>query len=299
MDLQDVHGKVDIRAYWKHLRVPFQLSLAPLFLWGYFLASRNLTPSLLLGFVSFHLFLYTGITAFNSAYDRDQGPVGGMLRPPPPPPHLLAFSILIQIVGAVIAFAVNRVFLGIYLIIALMGAAYSHPRTRWKAHPIASALTVFIGQGALGFLAGWVTARGGLGSLLSERGIEGMLSAAFTTLGLYPLTQVYQIEEDAARGDRTLAVVLGPTRALLFGWACLFLAAVAAIAVMFRTSTLPDTLLVAAAYTFILAQVARFAHAYREQRHTVVSAFRTAMRLNYLTSAGFLVFIALHLAQLL
>ena len=28
-----------------------------------------------------------------------------------------------------------------------------------------------------------------------------MLTAGFTTLGMYPVTQVYQIEEDARRGD--------------------------------------------------------------------------------------------------
>jgi 1,4-dihydroxy-2-naphthoate octaprenyltransferase len=294
-------------AYWKHLRVPFQISLAPIFLWGYFLAAPDsrsssfiLHPSsFLLGFLSFHFCLYTGITAFNSAYDRDEGPVGGMLKPPPVPPGLLGFSLAVQAAGAALAACVNRTFLAIYLLIAAMGAAYSHPRTRWKAHPLGSAITVFLGQGALGFLAGWAAARGGLAGLLSERGVLGMLAAAWTTLGLYPLTQVYQIEEDAARGDRTLAVVLGPTRALRFGFACLALAGGAAITVMARTSTRLDTLLVAAAYGLILWQVARFAQDYARQRHGVVSAFRTAMRLSFLTSAGFLVFIVLHLLRLL
>ncbi|HZO90226.1 MAG TPA: UbiA family prenyltransferase [Chthonomonadaceae bacterium] len=288
-----------LRAYWKHLRVPFQLSLAPLFLWGYFLASLRLTPAFALGFLSFHFCLYTGITAFNSAYDRDEGPVGGMLSPPPVPPGLLAFSLAVQAVGAVLAACVNAAFLAIYGIIAALGAAYSHPRVRWKASPAASAITVFIGQGALGFLAGWAAATGGIATAGSERGILGMLSAAFTTLGLYPLTQVYQIAEDAARGDRTLAVALGPTRALCFGLGCLALAGLAATTAMARTSTRLDALLVAAAYILILWQVARFAQDYRRQRHTVLSAFRTAMRLNFLTSAGFLLFIALHLAHLL
>jgi 1,4-dihydroxy-2-naphthoate octaprenyltransferase len=299
MNARASRHRSDLRVYWKHLRVPFQLSLAPLFLWGYFLASLHLTPAFFLGFVAFHFCLYTGITAFNSAYDRDKGPVGGMLTPPPVPPGLLLFSLLVQAVGAMLAAGVNRVFLAIYLIIAAMGAAYSHPRTRWKAHPVASAATVFIGQGALGFLAGWAAASGGLAGVGSERGTWGMLSAAFTTLGLYPLTQVYQIEEDSARGDRTLAVVLGPAGALRFGFLCLTLAAIAAITVMARTSTRLDAGLIAAAYVAILAQVARFGRGYIQHRHTVVSAFRTAMRLNFLTSAGFLLFIALHLARLL
>jgi 4-hydroxybenzoate polyprenyltransferase len=288
-----------LTVYWKHLRVPFQLSLAPLFLWGYFLASLILTSDFLLGFLAFHFFLYTGITAYNSAFDRDEGPVGGMLKPPPVPPGLLPFSLVVQVVGAVLAAYVSPLFLTLYLIIAGMGVAYSHPRIRWKAHPVASALTVFVGQGALGFLAGWVTARGEMASVWSERGIWGMLAAAFTTLGLYPLTQVYQIEEDARRGDRTLAVVLGPVRALRLGFVCLAVAGIAAVTVMARTSTRLDTLLVTAAYVVILWCVAGFARGYLRQEQTVVSAFRTAMRLNFLTSAGFLVFIVLHLLRVL
>lgn len=285
--------------YWKHLRVPFQMSLAPLFLWGYFLASLTLTREFLLGFLAFHFFLYTGITAYNSAFDRDEGPVGGMLQPPPVPTGLLPFSLVVQAVGAVLAALVSPTFLAIYLTIVVMGIAYSHPRLRWKANPLASALTVFIGQGALGFLAGWVAAGSSLVSVGSERGIWGMFSAAFTTLGLYPLTQVYQIEEDAKRGDRTLAVVLGPVRALRFGFFCLMLAGIAAITVMARTSTRLDALLVSIAYVVILTCVARFAQGYLRQEVTIVSGFRTAMRLNFLTSAGFLVFIALHLLRVL
>ena len=300
---RDTHPR-QWQVYWKHLRVPFQLSLAPLFLWGYFLAAppdaRLPHPlALILGFIAFHFCLYTGITAFNSAYDRDEGPVGGMLKPPPVPKRLLEFSLLIQCLGALLACIVGPTFLTLYLLIALLGVAYSHPRLRWKAHPLASVLTVLIGQGAFGYFAGWAVARGDLISALNLRGVGGLLSAAFTTLGLYPLTQVYQIEEDRARGDRTLAVALGPTRPLLVGFGCLTLAGLAAVTVMTRTATLLDAILVATAYALILWQVARFARAYSRGLPTVASAFRVAMRLNYLTSLGFLIFIALHLAHLL
>ena len=291
-----MHAPSDLSAYWKHLRLPFQLSLAPLFLWGYLLASRPLSSAFVLAFLSLHFGLYAGITAFNSAYDRDEGPVGGMFAPPPVPSRLLAFSLAVQTFGALLAFAVGPSFLAVYLTIALLGATYSWPRTRWKAHPIASAATVFIGQGALGFLAGWVAARGGVGGIGTERGVLGMLSAAFTTLGLYPLTQVYQIVEDRKRGDRTLAVVLGPTHALMFGGGCLLIAALAAVTVMARTSSRLDAVLMACGYVVLLWQMARFTRAYSRQPLSIAGAFRAAMRLNFLAAAGFLVCIALHLA---
>ena len=41
---------------------------------------------------------------------------------------------------------------------------------------------------------------------------------------LYPLTQIYQLEEDARRGDRTLALSLGPGRSLTIALAAAVLA---------------------------------------------------------------------------
>ena len=277
--------------------MPFQLSLSPLFLWGFFLANGTPSRGMALGFAAFHFFLYTGITAYNSAYDRDEGPVGGMLKPPPVPKLLLPFSLVVQLVGAILAWAVNPAFFGVYAVIAVLGIAYSHPRIRWKADPVLSAATVFFGQGVGGFLAGWTAATGGFVGLNSERALFGMASAALTTLGLYPLTQVYQIEEDTERGDRTLAVVLGAARALWFGCGCLLLAGICAILVMVRTESLRDAGLVGTAYAIILAVVARFAQDTLSGRHSTVSAFRVAMRLNFLTAAGFLIFIAGHLLK--
>lgn len=286
-------------SYWKHLRVPFQLSLSPLFLWGFFLADGTPSRGMALGFAAFHFFLYTGITAYNSAYDKDEGPVGGMLQPPPVPRYLLLFSLMVQAIGAIMALAVNGAFFGIYVGIVVLGIAYSYPPIRWKASPVLSALTVFVGQGIGGFLAGWTAAVGSFAGIESERALFGMASAALTTLGLYPLTQVYQIEEDTQRGDRTLAVVLGAARALWFGWGCLLLAGVCAVIVMARTESRLDVVLVGFAYAIILAVVARFAQDTLNQRHSTVSAFRLAMRLNFLTAAGFLIFIAGHLLKLL
>ncbi len=68
----------------RHLRLPFNLLLSPIYLWGVLLAGGTLwDPSFWLGYVTLHLFLYGGGTAFNSFYDRDEGPIGGMAHPPP------------------------------------------------------------------------------------------------------------------------------------------------------------------------------------------------------------------------
>src|SRR5579872_50124 len=213
-----------IRDNGKHLRVPFQLTLAPIFLWGYFLSGARPGWRLLPAFVAFHFFLYTGITAFNSYYDRDEGPIGGLEHPPPVRESLLPLSLLLQVLGLGLAALSGALFVAIYLVFVVLGVLYSHPRTRWKAHPALSTVVVCGGQGGLGFLAGWVAARGEAASAVSLAGALGGLSAALTTFGMYPLTQVYQIDEDSRRGDRTLCVLLGPQSGLRVSQAAFALA---------------------------------------------------------------------------
>jgi 4-hydroxybenzoate polyprenyltransferase len=73
---------------------------------------------------------------------------------------------------------------------------------------------VAIGQGAIGFAAGWLVVRPALESLLEPAALLGMVTTAFIVTGLYVVTQIYQTAEDRARGDRTLPVIIGPRTAL-------------------------------------------------------------------------------------
>jgi 1,4-dihydroxy-2-naphthoate octaprenyltransferase len=198
-----------------HLRLPFQLTLAPIFLWGALLSGGGWRWETVAAFISLHLFLYPAATAFNSAYDKDEGPVGGMEAPPPVPPSLRGFSLALGAAGTVFAIPAGGVFLLTYALAAGWTAAYSHPATRWKSAPVSSTLAIGLGQGVVGFLAGWAAA-----APLDPAApvfIAGAASAAFTAVGLYPATQVFQVAEDRARGDRTLAVALGPAQALRLG----------------------------------------------------------------------------------
>src|SRR5260370_13138993 len=209
----------DLRTLFVHLRLHFQLLLAPLFLWGWLLAGGGLSQSVVLGFIAFHFFLYSGATAFNSYYDRDVGPVGGLERPPSVVPALLAFSLAAQGIGALLAALVNLSFFIAYAIFVGLSFAYSHPRIRWKAHTWTSLLVLGFGQAALAFDGAWAATRGEIFSAWSCAGVLGAISAVLLILALYPLTQLYQIDEDAARGDRTVAVVWGPQRCFVFALA--------------------------------------------------------------------------------
>jgi 4-hydroxybenzoate polyprenyltransferase len=284
-----------LRTLLVHLRLPFQLLLAPVFLWGWLLAGGGLSSSVVLGFVAFHVFLYGGVTAFNSYYDRDEGPVAGLERPPPVLPALLPFSLGVKAAGLALSIMVGWQFVLLYAVFAALSFAYSHPRVRWKAHLVASVLTVAVGQGFVAFLAGWAARRGELTSAWTLEAAVGALSATFLILSLYPLTQVYQIEEDRARGDRTIAVAWGPRGSFAFSLVCLALGGATMVGVLYRRYGAADALLAAIALLVQFGAIALWAS--RFESHRVIENYRRVMRLNLLTAAGLVLYLAYHLLQ--
>ncbi|HEY0013082.1 MAG TPA: UbiA family prenyltransferase [Allosphingosinicella sp.] len=273
-----------------HLRLPFMLTLAPIFLWGALLSGGGWDWGTTAAFVSLHLFLYPAATAFNSAYDRDEGPVSGLERPPEVPPGLLGFALLLGLTGAGVAAAAGWRFLLVYGVIVIWTAAYSHPATRWKASPWKSAAAIGLGQGAIGFLAGWIATRGagdGMGVILAGAG-----SCALTALGLYPVTQVFQVDEDRSRGDRTIAVALGPDRALRFGGLCLAGAGAVAVGLVASRFGPSDAFMIALGYAGMVAALVRLSRGW-EAKYEPQFLYEPAMRITRWATAGFLMFLAL------
>jgi 1,4-dihydroxy-2-naphthoate octaprenyltransferase len=205
-----------------HLRLQFQAMLAGIFVWGFALGGGHLDARAGLAFLALHLGLYGGVTAYNSYFDRDVGPITGLRRPPPAGAACRWGGLAFIGAGALAAAWISFTFAAIYAAIAALGIAYSHPRVRFKRHPIASLAVVACGQGALGYWAGAAAAVPvGLPSWTVAR-VAGMIAVVCLVTGLYPLTQVFQIDEDRARGDRTFAVRYGVAavfRTTLFGFA--------------------------------------------------------------------------------
>ncbi len=209
-----------------HLRLAFSLVLTPLFIWGVYLALP--TPiawnRVLLAYIIIHLLLYGGMNAFNSYYDRDEGPIGALLEPPPIDRTVLVVALITKLLALLAGLILDLRFGVLVGLGIIFSVAYSHPRWRWKERPLYAAIFVFVGQGMLGVLWGWVSATattGQLGILATFwpwDGLKtlGVLSAACWTLGFYPLTGVYQIEADGQRGIQTLAVALGLKGCFLF-----------------------------------------------------------------------------------
>ena len=164
----------------------------------------------LLGLLLWVVCLNGGTLAINSAYDRDEGDVAYLRSPPPPPRRLAGYSLGLMGLGQLVALALPVRFAAAYAVCFVLSVLYSVPPVRLKAVAGADWVINMWGFGTLTPYAGWAATGLPLDSARS------LVLLAFCPLfaALYPLTQLYQIEEDTRRGDRTLAVVLGLARSL-------------------------------------------------------------------------------------
>jgi 1,4-dihydroxy-2-naphthoate octaprenyltransferase len=231
-----------VRSYLTLLRLPYQWQLGPIFGWGFLLGGGtwNQWPDVALFlwvFCAFHVGGFGGLTALNSFYDRDDGPIGGLWQPPPPPPLLWHFAWCVQALGLLMLLPVSLVLSALYVMILALALGYSHPRTRWKGRPWLSVLVVGIGQGTFDFLAGATLA----GNISGISLWCAALGATLIVCGFFPLTQLFQLTDDAHRGDYTTAAALQRRfgRRGVFVWAqgCFLLGSTLnACAVLQRTS---------------------------------------------------------------
>jgi len=172
------------------------------------LVSNDHRGDLILGTLGFVIGINGGTLALNSAYDRDRGAIAYLEHPPPVPRGLAAVGLGLMGMGLLIALRLPVRFFITCAICALLSVWYSIPPIRLKAIAGLDWLVNFLGFGLLTPYAGWALTGG---SLTTSGGIV-LTSFAALFGSLYPLTQLYQLEEDRARGDRTLAVAVGITR---------------------------------------------------------------------------------------
>jgi 4-hydroxybenzoate polyprenyltransferase len=103
---------------------------------------------------------------------------------------------------------------------AVLSVLYSHPRTAFKGHPHLGPLVNAIGYGLLSPIAGWALS----GARPTPRSYVTLGLWALWMLGAYFAAQVFQAEQDAARGYRTLVVTHGPVRTLRVARGCMNMA---------------------------------------------------------------------------
>jgi 1,4-dihydroxy-2-naphthoate octaprenyltransferase len=196
---------------WLHLRIPFSFFLLPVFLFA-LACSPNLSEKpLLWTFVIVHFFLYPASNAYNSYFDKDEKSIGGLKNPPPVRKELYYLALLFDGIALVLGYwLINAPFALMLLFYGLVSKAYSHPAIRIKKYAISAWLITGLFQGLFSFVMCYI----GINRFPLETAIKPavLIPGALCSLMLwanYPMTQVYQHEEDGKRGDKTFSILLG------------------------------------------------------------------------------------------
>ena len=266
------------------LRIPFSLFLMPIYWFGLSaLPCGAWSGGRAVGvFVVLHLLAYPASNGYNSYYDRDEGSIGGLEAPPKVTPELLRLVWLFDALALAGAWLLNPFFFVLLLGYLFVSKAYSYEGIRLKKYPLLSTLVVVIFQGGFTFVMTQV----GIGAsrfLIFDK--SNLLLALVSTLflcGSYPLTQVYQHQEDAGRGDRTLSLSLGVRGTFLFAAGGLLLGAAAlALAYAWRQE-LRYLAVFSVATVPVLAVFGRWVG--QVWRNPDAADFRRTMRLNIVSS---------------
>ncbi|OEK07062.1 UbiA family prenyltransferase [Roseivirga misakiensis] len=208
------------KSNWLHLRIHFSYFLLPIYLFALSISPNLSEESLIWTFLILHLFIYPASNAFNSYFDKDEKSIGGLKNPPPVDKNLFYLSQLFDLLGLALClyfFPGNYTLLIMLIAYILASRAYSHPWVRLKKYAVISWLIAGFFQGA------WVVWLVFIG--LNDFSftqifkphvvIPGLLASAILW-GSYPMTQIYQHEEDAKRGDITMSIKLGLKGTFMF-----------------------------------------------------------------------------------
>ncbi|WP_276368368.1 UbiA family prenyltransferase [Chryseolinea sp. H1M3-3] len=196
---------------WLHLRIPFSYFLLPVFLFSLAISPNISTKQLLWTFIIVHIFLYPASNGYNSYFDKDEKSIGGLQNPPPVNKGLYYLSLLFDLLAIGLAIIyVNITFALMLFVYGLVSKAYSHPAIRLKKYPITSWIVAGLFQGLFTFMMCYI----GINNYEIENVfkptvlVPGILSTVMLWAN-YPMTQIYQHDEDEKRGDLTLSRSLG------------------------------------------------------------------------------------------
>jgi 1,4-dihydroxy-2-naphthoate octaprenyltransferase len=201
-----------------HLRIPFSYFLLPVFIFAVSQSPNLSEGGLMWIFIILHLMTYPASNAFNSYFDKDEGSIGGLKNPPPVENGLYYLATLLDIAALTLSIVyVNWKFallVGIYIGIS---RAYSHPFIRIKKHTFGSWALIGFFQGMLVYWAVYIGLNDfPLAFIFKANVLYPAFLSSLVLYGAYPMTQIYQHEEDGKRGEVTLSARLGIKGTFLF-----------------------------------------------------------------------------------
>jgi 1,4-dihydroxy-2-naphthoate octaprenyltransferase len=192
----------------KLLRIPFSIFLMPVFLLALSQASQVNLQNTVLAFFIIHLLVYPASNGYNSYADRDTASIGGLEHPPMPTKDLFYVTCLLDLLAVLLSYVcIGWEFsLAIFLYI-LSSRAYSSRQVRLKKYAFGGFLGVFIFQGAFTYYMSSIAISAHPFVWQEHRFV--LIAASLQIAGAYPITQVYQHQQDLADGVITLSYRLG------------------------------------------------------------------------------------------
>jgi len=241
-------------------------------------AEINIKDAILI-FIVLHLLVYPASNGYNSYMDRDTGSIGGVENPQQPTKQLFYATILLDITSIIISYFISMYFFIGIIAYILASRAYSYRGIRLKKYPVIGYLTVVIFQGALTFFLVMHGSSAGKGL---DVPFAGMLTAALLIGGFYPLTQIYQHEEDRKDGVISISSMLG-YRGTFYFTAIIYLMAVSSLAFYLISNLEQDNFFMI--QIFFIPILVYFLWWFKQvAANTNAANFKNTMRMNLLAS---------------
>ena len=266
----------------KLLRIPFSFFLMPIFFFAISQAHPIDWTKAILVFFVLHLFIFPASNGYNSFMDQDEGSIGGIEKPPKATKSLFYASIIFDLIGLILALIVGKVFFFCVLLFMLVSRAYSFKGIRLKKYAVIGFLTVVVFQGT--FIYFMVYKAVSTDFIVNDLTLGLVLVAcSFLMGGVYPLTQIYQHEADAASGDFTISYRLGIIGTFIFS-SIMF--AVAAVLLFFYFNKTGKSMHFILFQIFLLPVIFYFISWFLKTLKDKSQAnFRNTMRMNFIASA--------------
>jgi len=175
-----------------------------------------LSFNVIVSFCIMHLLVYPSSNGYNSYIDKDEESVGGLEKPPMPTKKLYYLTLIMDALAILLAVIfINPLFAACIFLYMLASRAYSSKEIRLKKYPYIGFLIVFIFQGGFTYYmcyAGIV----GHAIELNSSVLYLLLATSFQIAGAYPLTQIYQHQQDLKDGVVTISYKLGYVGTFIF-----------------------------------------------------------------------------------
>ncbi|HEY5464705.1 MAG TPA: UbiA family prenyltransferase [Hanamia sp.] len=202
-----------IKSTFQLLRFHFSFFLMPVF-WFSLSQVKNINwTDAVLVFIILHVLVYPASNGYNSFMDRDTSPVGGLKNPMLPTRQLFVVTVIMDIISLILSFFISFIFaIGIFFYI-IASRSYSYRKIRLKKYPLIGYMTVIIFQGAITF---FLVYHASDSNHTLDVPVLSMVASSLLIGGFYPLTQIYQHNEDYNDGVVTISYLLGYKGTFIF-----------------------------------------------------------------------------------